>query len=92
MNGLQATLCETADVLENCLHGLDEFDMDHAQFADWLVTAEEKVKVTASQPLTSVPEMHLQEIEVCLQRSCSKKTKILNNLIQTGSYVSDSFH
>ena len=64
VDGLQATVNETENILETCIVSLENYELEHVLFAEWLDAAENKVKAKAEPVEFDTPEQQLTQLEV----------------------------
>lgn len=55
MSSLQASIHQTETALEESVQGLEEFDIEHTHFVEWLTSTEEKVKASSQQQESMSP-------------------------------------
>ena len=65
IDGLQATINETENTLETCMVNLEQYEVEQAQFTEWLEAAENKIKTKGEPVEFETPEQQLVELEVC---------------------------
>ena len=65
IDGLQATINETENTLETCIVNLEQYEVEQAQFTEWLEAAEKKIKTKGEPVEFETPEQQLVQLEVC---------------------------